>query len=99
MPDTFVVFNLIEGVFWIACSLFLLFGPRRIRHLPDGYWRIASLLLFLFGVSDFVEAYSSPSFVEPGGYWLLVWKAACVIGLVLCIVWYLSRRLRPKQNP
>jgi hypothetical protein len=92
----FVTFNLIEGAFWVICSLICVLFLKRLKHMPLGYWYSLSSILFLFGVSDFIEARMSPSFIEPTGYWLFAWKAVCVIGLVLCLLWYFLKRLRSK---
>lgn len=45
-----------------------------------------------FGISDFLEIQFG-SFLERDMAWLLVWKIACVIGLVAAFVWYMRLRI------
>ena len=76
------IFNLIEGFFWIAFGLWMLLAPKQsfISHYKP--W--LGIILIIFGLSDFVEM-TTGAWWQP--WWLLVWKAAClVIGLILIIL-------------
>lgn len=85
-------FNLYEGVFWVFLGLVALFTyaqvPRRYRMLCV----FIAIVLITFGVSDFVQVLYG-SFLQPQMWWLLIWKIVNVIGLVLCVVWYLFLRI------
>ena len=89
-------FNLIEGVFWIFCSLVSLAANHRSRLVSPPFWYVLALDFLLFGISDFVEAYYPVSFLEPGGQWLFVWKIICVGGFGGCLIWYVKDRLETK---
>lgn len=72
--------NLIEAVFWVVFALVLLVkavkGASKMRRV----FLTLSATVFVFGVSDIVEAHT-------GAWWrpwrLLVWKVGCVLGLFL----------------
>lgn len=82
------VFNLAEGVLWIAIGLgflaSLVFTPGS-RPL-----KLAACLLFLtFGLSDFVETRTG-AWYEP--WWLAVWKATDILGLIVVFILYRHKR-------
>jgi len=89
----FVDFNLFEGVFWLLLACISFYAARIIK-MPPIFWRILALDFAFFGISDFVEAYYPVSFLDPGGEWLLAWKASCVIVFWVCVIWYLFVRMR-----
>lgn len=84
---TFETFNQIEGVFWILMGLGFLIGWF---YLNSDYKKIAltsSVVLILFGISDFMEV-KFGSFLDPNLLWLLGWKIVGVVGLIFIIVWF-----------
>lgn len=93
---SFTDFNLLEGMFWVICAIVSFLTRHRIGSLPYAFWHILSLDFFLFGISDFVEAYYPLSFLEHGGEWLFIWKLLCIIGFIGCFIWYLIIRIREK---
>lgn len=76
----FVVANQIEGVFWgtlgLACAISAI--RRRVVPVHDGW--LAAIALVAFGVSDWVEARTG-AWYDP--WWLLAWKAGCVVTLLV----------------
>lgn len=73
-------FNWFEVVLWPALGIGLLYycrdRPRPIRRRG----LIAFLTLVAFGGSDWAEARTGNTWWHP--WWLLLWKAACVVVLV-----------------
>lgn len=90
---SFEVFNVIEAIFWLGCALISLGTMRMVRILPRTFWSLLALVFFLFGVSDMAEVVYGESFLLPGGKWLLIWKGACVAGLVVLLGYYFWKRL------
>ncbi len=87
--DDFTRFNLFEGLYWIILASLALF-LFRWEKVPLKYKKIsliASITLFLFGISDFVEI-KTLGFLGPGLWWLLLWKAGCLVALVIITVWF-----------
>lgn len=95
--DSYVAFNLIEGLFWIALGIALLGFYCRVDLYERRFVLVQGANLFLFGVSDIVEA-SIGSFFEPGLEWLFVWKALHVILLVVAIPWYVVIRFQHERS-
>jgi hypothetical protein len=72
--------NLIEAVVWFILALVLFFYAfRREKRLRLTLWLLA-VVIIAFGVSDLVEARTG-AWWKP--WWLFVWKALCVITLLL----------------
>jgi len=73
-------FNALEAVFWMALA-FVFMAKSRSAHPQRRPFRITAMLLGLFAITDIVEirtgAWWSP-------WWLLLWKALCVLGLLGC---------------
>jgi hypothetical protein len=91
--DDFVLFNLYESVFWIITGITLYLAAS--RYFPVKYkqvFKITSLILLLFGISDIFEI-KTQGFLYPTVWWLLVWKVTCVIGMILMVIWYLKLKL------
>jgi hypothetical protein len=81
VPDLFVAANLAEAVLWCGVAVIVLL---KWRHWP------AALLLIAFGLSDVVETQTG-AWWRP--WWLLAWKTACVLGLlVIVLTAWLNRR-------
>ena len=77
--------NLIEAGFWIIFGVGLaIAGLRRGRAIAR-LGLVSGTILCFFGVSDVVEA-STGAWWRP--WWLLVWKGACLSGMVLCALKY-----------
>ncbi len=78
-------FNIIEGVFWIVVALFFLVPTLRSGEKHRWFCLFGALVFIAFGLSDFYE-------VHTGAWWkpwqLLLWKAACIVGIVVTVVWY-----------
>ena len=83
--------NSLEALLWgfIALSLLIssIFHPRHRGRLL-----LASLTFLLFGLSDLVEI-STGAWWRP--WWLLLWKAACLIALFLLWLSFRRRRKSP----
>lgn len=85
-------FNATEIVLWSAMGLGLLaVSFRRSRSQIEA--AMAGLLFLAFAGSDAVEL-TTGAWWRP--WWLLVWKAACVVGLLLIGV--RVRRRKDKQQ-
>jgi hypothetical protein len=77
--------NIIEGCFWIGVSL-IFWVPALRRQEPQRWFFLFGGLVFLvFGLSDFYEAHTL-AWWRP--LWLLGWKAACNVGILIIILWY-----------
>ena len=74
----------IEAGVWIALAAVLLFARGRRMFA-------IAVVLVLFGLSDVVEAQTG-AWWRP--WWLLVWKALCVLGIILAIA---SARCRARS--
>jgi len=83
------IFNACEGVWWLLFAGFVGWHWRQAAAGPRRLSQITAVLLALFGVSDFIE-------VRTRAWWrpwpLLLLKAMCVSGLMVCGV--LAVRLR-----
>ncbi|MGM3308274.1 hypothetical protein ACSQ6I_20240 [Anabaena sp. WFMT] len=82
--------NYIEAVLWSLFSLgFLIYSYKRNYLIAKRKNQITSIIFLLFGLSDIVE-------IQTGGWWkpwwLLLWKASCVIGFIVCFWDYLKIR-------
>ena len=87
------VFNFFEALFWIAIATGFGVTYWRKRHNGD-LMLAAGLLLFEFGLSDFVEMQTG-AWYRP--WWLCVWKIATVIALL--VLFGLFRRRRSVSTP
>lgn len=71
----FVLANYAEAVLWFAVGVGFAIAACR-RPSRRRAWLVAAAAFIAFGVSDVVEA-STGAWWRP--WWLLGWKAACVI--------------------
>jgi hypothetical protein len=85
------IFNYVEVALWPALGAGVLVLALRCRRLARLYGMIAAITLFAFGASDWFENRTGGEWWHP--WWLLLWKAACVmILLALTTVAYRTRR-------
>ena len=83
---TYFLFNFFEGSFWIFLScLCWYFGFKKSNDFR-GVAIFTAIILFIFGVSDFVEI-KTDGFIDHTE-WLFVWKGFCVAGLIFSTLWY-----------
>lgn len=73
MSPTFVYANIAEAGLWSALAAVVSLRGRT----PLRWW--LALALLAFGVSDLVETRTG-AWYRP--WWLLAWKAACIVGIV-----------------
>ena len=86
--------NLMEaGVWFFLAVVLFLYSFRRERRLRSTLWLLA-VTLAVFGGSDLVEARTG-AWWKP--WWLFVWKALCVIALLIGFVRYY--RLTKSSKP
>jgi hypothetical protein len=84
-------FNIFEAFFWITVGAGFLWMILRHACKSVKVWTLATILLMLFGVSDFFEAQSG-AWWRP--WWLLTWKGLCLFALIALYAWH--RRGAPK---
>jgi len=84
--------NFAEAWLWIAIGTCFLVSLI-VRPSARAHKAVAALTFILFGISDFVEMHTK-LWWHP--WWLLTWKAACVIALFALLFnhWILA----PKRN-
>lgn len=85
--------NAIEAVVWWILGICMLLAAYYKPQFRQQSLTVAAGLI-AFGCSDIVEI-STGAWWRP--WWLLVWKAACVI--LLCWQWYVYRRDRQLSTP
>ena len=83
------VFNYVEACFWAALRAFCFFSTLKSSRKPKQTAYAMAALLLLFGLSDIVEA-STGAWWRP--WWLLLWKAACIAALLVCILFFCRNR-------
>ena len=93
------IFNYVEVALWPIMGLALAAqGMRRSGAIRRDYL-IAAGVLVAFGASDWFEASTGNEWWKP--WWLLLWKAACVIALLALLVIAWRRRqaaVRPENS-
>jgi len=87
------VFNLIKGIFWVFvgwCFLVSLVRPacRRMKV-------IAAATFAALGASDLVEMRTGAWWTP---WWLLAWKAACIVVMLGLLIWYIRDRERASRG-
>jgi len=83
--------NLIEAAFWFLLGFVGFFYSWRREPRLRPTLRILSITFVIFGASDIIESRTG-AWWEP--WWLLVWKAVCVVVLLLGFVRYYRLRKR-----
>src|SRR5713101_2678554 len=89
--DPEVIGNYMEGVFWTIVGIVLAIAGQRANRTYRVLSIVASSVLIVFGISDFVEAQTG-AWWRP--LWLLGWKALCLVVLAWCYWKY--RRIRAR---
>lgn len=81
--------NFIEAGFWLLVAFLCVgFARRRQGCVRVRLWQ-AAIAFAVFGGSDWVEAYTG-AWWRP--WWLFVWKAVCVVLLLLLAVDHYRRQ-------
>ncbi|MGF1635075.1 MAG: hypothetical protein ACFCVE_14580 [Phycisphaerae bacterium] len=93
MSQLFVLANQVEAVLWVMLAFVAAVVGVRRPMLRSTLLPMA-LVLLAFGISDLVETRTG-AWYRP--WWLLVWKGACVGGL-LGLVWRLLRLRRTART-
>ena len=90
-------FNYAEVAIWPLIGLVLLAASFRRTGLVRRDFRLAALVLFAFGPTDFFEAANGNEWWHP--WWLFLWKAACVVALaaILLNAWKRQKASAPKS--
>ena len=79
--------NIIEGFFWLGVSLFFLVPALRPKEKNRLFCLFGAMVFILFGCSDFYEAQTG-AWWKP--WWLILWNAGCVLGIVTIVLWYIK---------
>ena len=89
--DALQIFNSLEAVLWISIGVvvFVKAGTARPRHRRLGL--ISAVWFVLFGISDVIEVFTG-AWWHP--WWLLAWKATCLVALVSCGITHIGYRQR-----
>jgi hypothetical protein len=93
MIDYYLIFNTSEGLFWIVLAACAYRYRDTLPRIHLRYWESLALILFIFGISDWVEVYSPIGFLEPGGEWLLSVKIFCVAWMIIAGIQYFRLRM------
>ncbi len=87
MPDLALA-NYVEAGLWLVIALLLAAAAVRHRGVVRQRAAQAATVFAVFAGSDVVEAQTG-AWWRP--WWLLAWKAACVLVLIVLLVDYLRR--------
>jgi hypothetical protein len=85
----FQILNLLEAGGWIAAGFVSLVMTRRYRGMILQDLIALAITLIAFGISDIVETRTG-AWYRP--WWLLAWKSACVLSLLMLLIRYVRRR-------
>src|SRR4051812_22135389 len=88
------LYNYSEVLIWSALGATLIVHGLRRRDSVRRRSTIAGATLIVFGASDWFEAGTGNEWWHP--WWLLLWKAACVLVMLVIIVLALRDRARAK---
>ena len=88
--------NLLEAVVWFLCGAALLWKTFRMEQRFRSTLFILVAALFVFGGSDIVESRTG-AWWRP--WWLFVWKAVCVLVLLIGYWRYYRLTKDPTQKP
>jgi hypothetical protein len=85
--------NYLEAAFWTAVAVSFALAARRRPNSARRECYFAAITFLLFGLSDVVEAQTG-AWYDP--WWLLLWKALCLLSIARSLVFYLrAKRRRP----
>src|SRR3954466_12921843 len=84
LRDLTKLYNYAEVLIWPAIGLTLLIASFWRTGVVRRDFQLASVVLFAFGVSDYFEAENGNEWWRP--WWLFLWKAGCVLALVLILI-------------
>lgn len=91
-PDQlFRTANHVEACLWVVIGLAILIHAARTSRPRRTRAFFAAICFLLFGASDIVEA-ETGAWWRP--WWLLLWKGACLIG----ILWWVRSYLRERRK-
>lgn len=90
--DSFTRFNIFEGIFWLGLGIISLILNQTLAEKYRKLSLVSAVVFLLFGLSDFIEI-KTAGFL-PDSPWLLIWKVANVVGIVVVIVWYFKIRVK-----
>jgi hypothetical protein len=88
-------FNAVEAAFWIGLAVLTAALGHRARGFTPRTQVATVIFLAAFGVSDIIEVYTGAWWQPPA---LLLFKAICLLGLVLCAAAVYGRRWRAKPE-
>ena len=88
IDPTFVLSNRLEAGLWIVVALAMTVAAVRRRHVRRECM-IGAIAFALFGISDLVET-TTGAWWRP--WWLLAWKAACLVAFLWLLKRYLNLR-------
>jgi hypothetical protein len=74
------IYNYVEVGLWPAIGVVVTIAALRRGGTPRKLGLIAALTLFAFGASDWAENATGGEWWHP--WWLLLWKASCVLTLL-----------------
>jgi hypothetical protein len=77
-------YNYAEVVIWPTMGVVLLVASWRRAGAVRRDFRLAGLVLVVFGASDYFEAENGNEWWHP--WWLFLWKAACVVALLAVLI-------------
>ena len=94
LQDLPELYNYIEVGLWPALALVLLGWGMTRKGAARRDAVIAAVTLIVFGASDWFEANTGNEWWHP--WWLLLWKAGCVVILLLLVLvaWRRTRTAR-----
>jgi len=90
----FRLLNFVEAGLWAVIAVIAL--AAGIRRRGGDRWRCVGIAAALlpFGASDVVEAHTG-AWWRP--WWLLTWKAACLLALMLILLDYVRSRFKSRR--
>jgi len=77
-------FNYAEVAIWPVIGVVLLVASFWQSGVVRRDYRLAAMVLFAFGPTDFFEAAHGNQWWSP--WWLFLWKAACVVALAAILI-------------
>jgi hypothetical protein len=96
--DMLQTFNSLEMFIWLIIGIAFLASSFRRSNRYKKLTLFTSLTFIAFGLSDGVEV-STGTWWQP--WWLLLWKALCVVIFVICLTYYYwnERQSKTRSNP